>query len=137
LAQLGEMTMLPSPDASSSPRILIPKQTYGPVDAHGLRACVGYAAQSPWLEHLSIRDNILFGEPFDSERYWDVVESCALRADLDILEDGDFTEIGERGISLSGGQKARVALARAIYSPSKIVLLDDPLSAVVSFALSP
>jgi ABC-type bacteriocin/lantibiotic exporter with double-glycine peptidase domain len=127
------MTMLSGPDGSStSPRIHIPKQTHGPVDEHGLRACVGYAAQSPWLEHLSIRDNILFGEPFDSERYWDVVESCALRADLDILEDGDYTEIGERGISLSGGQKARVALARAIYSPSKIVLLDDPLSAVVS-----
>ena len=133
LAQLGEMTMLPRRHSSSSPpRVLIPKQTHGRVDAHGLRACVGYAAQTPWLEHLSIRDNILFGEPFDSERYWDVIESCALRADLDILEDGDYTEIGERGISLSGGQKARVALARAVYSPSKVVLLDDPLSAVVS-----
>ncbi|KIM25383.1 hypothetical protein M408DRAFT_210000 [Serendipita vermifera MAFF 305830] len=133
LAQLGEMTMqYPASSSEPTPKIHIPKQSHGPVDEHGFRACVSYAAQSPWLEHLSIRDNILFGEPFDSERYWDVIESCALRADLDILEDGDFTEIGERGISLSGGQKARVALARAVYAPSKIVLLDDPLSAVDS-----
>lgn len=131
LAQLGEMTMT-NAGALSSPNIIIPKQSHGPVDAHGLRACVSYAAQSPWLEHLSIRDNILFGEPFDADKYWEVIESCALRTDLEILEDGDFTEIGERGISLSGGQKARVALARAVYAPSKIVLLDDPLSAVVS-----
>ncbi|KAF8957707.1 hypothetical protein BDZ97DRAFT_85816 [Flammula alnicola] len=59
-----------------------------------------------------------------------VVESCALKPDLDMLEDGDATEIGARGVNLSGGQKARVALARAVYARTKYVLLDDPLSAV-------
>ncbi|KAG8835961.1 hypothetical protein FRC17_010930 [Serendipita sp. 399] len=132
LAQLGEMTMSAPSEVTINPRILLPKYPHAPPDEYGLRPCVSYAAQSPWLEHLSIRDNILFGEPFDSERYWEVIESCALKTDLEILEDGDFTEIGERGISLSGGQKARVALARAVYVRSKIVLLDDPLSAVDS-----
>jgi ABC-type multidrug transport system fused ATPase/permease subunit len=134
LAQLGEMTMLNAsegPSTSEGPNILLPKYPYAPPDQYGYRACVSYAAQAPWLEHLTIRDNILFGEPFESERYWTVIESCALKADLEMLEDGDLTEIGERGISLSGGQKARVALARAVYARSKIVLLDDPLSAVV------
>ncbi|THH23155.1 hypothetical protein EUX98_g8019 [Antrodiella citrinella] len=81
---------------------------------------------------LSIRDNVLFGFPYDEKRYAEVVECCALLPDLKILEDGDATEIGARGVSLSGGQKARVALARAVYAPTKYVLLDDPLSAVDS-----
>lgn len=132
LAQLGEMTMSAPSEITVSPRVLLPKYQHAPPDEYGYRPCVSYAAQTPWLEHLSIRDNILFGEPFDSERYWNVIECCALRTDLEILEDGDLTEIGERGISLSGGQKARVALARAVYARSKIVLLDDPLSAVDS-----
>ncbi|KAG8838602.1 hypothetical protein FRC18_003860 [Serendipita sp. 400] len=132
MAQLGEMTMSAPSEVTINPRILLPKFPHAPPDEYGLRPCVSYAAQTPWLEHLSLRDNILFGEPFDSNRYWEVIESCALRTDLEILEDGDFTEIGERGISLSGGQKARVALARAVYARSKVVLLDDPLSAVDS-----
>ncbi|KAK0481769.1 P-loop containing nucleoside triphosphate hydrolase protein [Armillaria novae-zelandiae] len=93
---------------------------------------VAYCAQNPWLEHASIRDNIIFGSSFgyDEERYNAVVEACALVKDLDILEAGDMTEIGEKGITLSGGQRARVALARAIYSEAKCILLDDPLAAV-------
>ncbi|KAG6858944.1 hypothetical protein C0991_001605, partial [Blastosporella zonata] len=87
---------------------------------------------APWLRHQSIRDNILFGAPFDDARYDAVLDACALRPDLEVLEDGDLTEIGARGVSLSGGQKARVALARAVYSRARYVLLDDPLSAVDS-----
>jgi ABC-type multidrug transport system fused ATPase/permease subunit len=128
MALLGEMTSSPSPPA----QVHLPKLPYSALDDYGLRSTVSYAAQTPWLEHLSIRENILFGSPFEEERYWEVIECCALGPDLVMLEDGDATEIGERGISLSGGQKARVALARAVYARSRCVLLDDPLSAVDS-----
>src|SRR5258706_8252877 len=128
MALLGEMT----PSLPSRAQVHLPKSPYSALDEYGLRSTVSYAAQTPWLEHLSIRENILFGSPFEEERYWQVIECCALGPDLTMLEDGDATEIGERGISLSGGQKARVALARAVYARSRCVLLDDPLSAVDS-----
>ncbi|KAG2056641.1 hypothetical protein BDR06DRAFT_952711 [Suillus hirtellus] len=124
MALLGEMTTI-------SGKLTISKNT-SKIDENGLMHSISYAAQSPWLRHQSIKDNILFGQPFDEERYNDVVECCALQPDLNILEDGDDTEIGSRGVSLSGGQKARVALARAVYARTKYVLLDDPLSAVDS-----
>uniref|UniRef100_A0A158Q7H0 Multidrug resistance-associated protein 1 n=1 Tax=Elaeophora elaphi TaxID=1147741 RepID=A0A158Q7H0_9BILA len=91
---------------------------------------VAYAPQQPWIQNLSLMDNILFGSPFDPERYETVLDACALKPDLATLPAGDQTEIGEKGINLSGGQKHRVSLARAIYANSDIVLLDDPLSAV-------
>ncbi|GAA6034025.1 hypothetical protein JCM8097_000654 [Rhodosporidiobolus ruineniae] len=127
LALLGEMTRL-------SGSIHLSKATVGsPLDPEtGLYDGVAYAAQLPWLQHASIRNNILFGSPFEAERYEAVLEACALRPDLALFDAGDATEIGEKGISLSGGQKARVALARAVYSRAKTVLLDDPLSAVDS-----
>ncbi|KAG2343136.1 multidrug resistance-associated ABC transporter [Suillus weaverae] len=89
-----------------------------------------YVPQAAWLRNASIQDNILFGLPFDEERYHKTLEICALISDLKILEDGDQSEIGERGVNLSGGQKARVSLARAVYSRASILLLDDVLSAV-------
>eukprot|EP00581_Thalassiosira_minuscula_P006624 CAMPEP_0183704094 /NCGR_PEP_ID=MMETSP0737-20130205/1557_1 /TAXON_ID=385413 /ORGANISM="Thalassiosira miniscula, Strain CCMP1093" /LENGTH=1530 /DNA_ID=CAMNT_0025930911 /DNA_START=209 /DNA_END=4801 /DNA_ORIENTATION=- len=92
---------------------------------------VSFCSQSPWVVNDTLRGNILFGRPFDKSRYEQVVRSCALTDDLAVLPAGDMTEIGERGINLSGGQKARVALARAMYSPdSQLILMDDPLSAV-------
>ncbi|GBE87310.1 ATP-dependent bile acid permease [Sparassis crispa] len=124
MALLGELTRLEG-------RIVMSKNP-SKVDEHGLSHTISYSAQSPWLRHQSIKDNIIFGYPYDEERYNAVVECCALQTDLSILEDGDATEIGARGVSLSGGQKARVALARAVYARSKYVLLDDPLSAVDS-----
>ncbi|RUP45403.1 glycosyl hydrolases family 2, TIM barrel domain-containing protein, partial [Jimgerdemannia flammicorona] len=103
------------------------------VDQHGLHAHgVAYVAQQPWLQHASIRDNILFGQPYDESRYEAVLDACYLAQDLALLEDGDRTEIGEKGITLSGGQKQRVSLARAVYSRARTVLLDDCLSAVDS-----
>ncbi|CAG8710862.1 16598_t:CDS:2, partial [Acaulospora colombiana] len=128
LALLGEMTAVE--DGSVKPEIFLPKNPTQLEEESGLRNSIAYCSQSPWLEHLTIQDNILFGSPMDQERYNQVLECCALKPDLKILEDGDLTEIGARGVSLSGGQKARVALARAAYSRSKHVLLDDPLSAV-------
>ena len=90
----------------------------------------GYCAQSPWLQSMSIRDNILFASPFDETRYRNVIDACALTPDMASFKDGDQSLIGENGIGLSGGQRARVALARAVYSRSRILLLDDPLSAL-------
>ncbi|KAI8640841.1 P-loop containing nucleoside triphosphate hydrolase protein [Parasitella parasitica] len=91
---------------------------------------LAYVSQTAWLQNASIRDNILFGLPFIESRYRETLTACALDKDLEILEDGDQTEIGEKGITLSGGQKARVSLARAVYSRAQNVLMDDVLSAV-------
>ena len=91
---------------------------------------VGYCAQTPWLQSMSIRDNILFSEPYEEIRYKQVLEASALLPDLVEFKHGDLSNIGENGIGLSGGQKARVALARAVYSKAKVLLLDDPLSAL-------
>ncbi|KAI8969939.1 hypothetical protein BDF20DRAFT_915834 [Mycotypha africana] len=91
---------------------------------------VAYVSQTAWLRNASIRDNILFGLPFVESRYKQTLYACALHKDLAYLEDGDATEVGEKGITLSGGQKARVALARAVYSRARNVFMDDVLSAV-------
>ncbi|KAJ2724130.1 hypothetical protein GGI07_002165 [Coemansia sp. Benny D115] len=91
---------------------------------------VAYVSQEAWLRNATIRENILFGQPYNQERYEEVLRACALKPDLRILTAGDKTEIGERGVTLSGGQKQRVALARAVYSDRQILLIDDCLSAV-------
>ncbi|KAJ9515463.1 hypothetical protein QJQ45_016472 [Haematococcus lacustris] len=91
---------------------------------------VAYCSQVPWIMAGSVRDNILFGCALNPDWYAKVVAACALQQDLAALPAGDMTELGERGINLSGGQKARVALARAAYCRADVVLLDDPLSAV-------
>ena len=91
---------------------------------------IAYTQQDPWIQNMSVRDNILLGRELDHERYQRVVRACALEPDLRILPAGDLTEIGEKGVNLSGGQRHRVALARACYQDADIYLLDDPLSAV-------
>lgn len=83
-----------------------------------------------WLLNTTLRENILMGKEFREKWYWDVVEACCLLPDIRNLPAKDLTEIGERGINLSGGQKARVCLARAVYADSDVILLDDPLSSV-------
>lgn len=88
-----------------------------------LKGKVAYAAQSPWILNASVRDNIIFGMPMDEEKYERVIHACQLAYDLEILEDGDLTQIGERGITLSGGQKARVSVARAAYSDADTIIL--------------
>ncbi|KAH7344787.1 multidrug resistance-associated ABC transporter [Rhizoctonia solani] len=95
-----------------------------------VRGICAYVPQTAWLQNDSIKNNIIFGLPLDPERYQQTIEACALVTDFDIIEDGDEAEIGERGVNLSGGQKARVSLARAVYSRASILLLDDVLSAV-------
>lgn len=85
---------------------------------------------TPWVQNTTVRKNILFGEEYDEKRYKEVVKVCCLQDDIDMMAGGDYTEIGERGITLSGGQKARINLARAVYNNQNIILMDDVLSAV-------
>nr|XP_018899809.1 PREDICTED: probable multidrug resistance-associated protein lethal(2)03659 [Bemisia tabaci] len=91
---------------------------------------ISYASQEPWLFAGSVRQNILFGLPMERDWYKKVVKTCALQTDFDQFPYGDKTVVGERGVSLSGGQRARINLARAIYKRADVYLLDDPLSAV-------
>ena len=95
-----------------------------------LGASRAFCPQYAWIQNATVKDNILFGKEYNATWYNQVVDACALRADLDMLPAGDQTEIGERGITVSGGQKQRLNIARAIYFDADIVLMDDPLSAV-------
>ncbi|KAF8957433.1 multidrug resistance-associated ABC transporter [Flammula alnicola] len=93
---------------------------------------VAYAPQNPWILSATVRENILFSHEYDETFYNLVVEGCALGQDLSLLPNGDLTEVGEKGITLSGGQRARISLARAVYARADLVLLDDSLAAVDS-----
>ncbi|KAF8849022.1 ABC transporter-like protein [Acephala macrosclerotiorum] len=97
---------------------------------HRTNEMVGYCGQTPWLQSMSIRENILFSAPYEEVRYRQVLEACALQPDMANFKHGDLSMVGENGVGLSGGQKARVSLARAVYSKANILLLDDPLSAL-------
>ena len=94
---------------------------------------ISYACQDPWIMNGTIRDNIIFYNQFDSERYYQVVNACQLDKDFENLKHGDLTEIGSTGNNISGGQRARIALARAIYKEADIYLFDDPISSVDTY----
>ncbi|KAF8310772.1 P-loop containing nucleoside triphosphate hydrolase protein [Clavulina sp. PMI_390] len=131
-ALLGEMSCV-------SGKTFLPKSHTRVDPMSGLRRDVSFCAQRPWLQHMTIRDNITFGSAYDEGRMQRVLRACQLLPDLAVFIDRghiDLTEIGEGGVSLSGGQKARVALARAVYSRSATVILDDVLSAVDSHTAS-
>ncbi|KAF8994841.1 P-loop containing nucleoside triphosphate hydrolase protein [Hymenopellis radicata] len=116
MALLGEMHFIP---IGSEPWYNLPR-------AKG----IAYAAQESWVQNETIKANIIFGAPFDESRYKKVVYQCGLDRDISLFDAGDETEVGEKGLTLSGGQKARVTLARAIYSTADIILLDDVLAAL-------
>lgn len=95
-----------------------------------VRGRVAYVPQVAWIFNASVRDNILFGLPFEEKRYQTAITVSALVADLELMAGGDLTEIGERGINVSGGQKQRISIARAVYSDADVYIFDDPLSAL-------
>ena len=95
-----------------------------------LQSSTSYVGQTPYIQSGTIKDNIIFGLPMDTDRFNKVITACALDSDIRALSNGELTLVGEKGVTLSGGQRARVALARAAYAQANLVLLDDPLSAV-------
>ncbi|KAM9802673.1 ATP-binding cassette sub-family C member 4-like isoform 3-T4 [Syngnathus typhle] len=95
-----------------------------------IRGDVTYTSQQPWILPGTVRSNILFGKELNRFKYDRVLRACALKRDMELLPGGDLASVGDRGANLSGGQKARVSLARAVYRDADIYLLDDPLSAV-------
>ncbi|QRV79190.1 ABC transporter transmembrane region [Ceratobasidium sp. AG-Ba] len=105
------------------------RRTTGKVVLGGTTA---YAPQQAWIQNMSLRQNVVFGKTDVQDLFADVVDACALRQDIDMLPDGEKTEIGEKGVNLSGERKARINLARVTYCGPDIALLDDPLSAVDS-----
>lgn len=117
-AILGQLPCISGPVDGVAPKVYIRASS------------VAYCPQEPWIMNASIKDNILFGYRYDEEYYNATIEACQLLPDLNILPERDATLVGEKGISLSGGQKARLSLARAVYSRADLSLLDDILSAV-------
>lgn len=109
------------------------RKTSGDVTIGASRA---FCPQYAWIQNATARENIVFGKPFDRKWYRKVVDACALQPDFEMLPNGDQTEIGERGITVSGGQKQRLNIARAIYFHSDLVLMDDPLSGKRSVPLA-
>lgn len=116
MALLGEMVFFAN---SSEAYFTLPR-------AGGL----SYVAQESWVFAATVKENILFGTPYDEQRYKKVIHQCALEKDLELMPAGDETELGEKGLNASGGQKARISLARAVYALTDVVLLDDVLSAL-------
>ena len=106
---------------------------YGHVSVYGIdgkRPKMAYASQSAFITTGTILDNILFGLPYDEEKVQRVIRACALTSDIEIWPQGLATKVVERGSNLSGGQRARVSLARACYADADVYILDHPLSAV-------
>lgn len=109
---------------------LIAGETQPSSGSVALAGTLAYVSQVAWIFSGTLRENILFGKPYDEKTYAEVIEACALTEDLRRLPANDMAFVGERGAVLSGGQRARVSLARAVYADADVYLLDDPLSAV-------
>ena len=131
-AKRGETVVIAGPVGSGKSSIFeaLTNQMFLKTGSVEISESVSIAPQEPWLMSGTIRENILFGSDYDAKWYRQVVDVCCLEPDFAELEQGDRTSVGQEGIALSGGQRARIGLARAVYQKSRIILLDDPLSAV-------
>ncbi|KAL4781594.1 P-loop containing nucleoside triphosphate hydrolase protein [Aspergillus varians] len=114
------------------PRAQSTANRQAPLQLWGFDGTVAYVSQGPWIENATIRDSVLFGLPWNQTRYNEVIHACAMLPDLELLPESDRTDIGANGINLSGGQRWRLALARALYSRASVLVLDDIFSAVDS-----
>lgn len=130
-AILGEVKLLSGKVRTpTTPPMEEPAPEYIPPSDWVIPSVTSFVSQTPWIESGTVKENIIFGLPFDEVRYRKVLHACALGRDVELLVDGDQTEVGPKGVTLSGGQRWRVALARALYSRAGILILDDVLSAV-------
>lgn len=132
MVQPGQLTLLVGSvgaGKSSLLRLILGeiRPSFGLLEVSGT---VSYAGPEPWIFEGSVRQNIIFGQPYMKQKYKEVITVCALASDFRLLPSGDLTVVGEQGIALSGGQRARINLARCIYKRADVYLLDDPLSAV-------
>ena len=128
----GSLTVVTGP-VGGGKSTLLSAIAGGISDTSGIITCpetVVYVPQVAWVFSGTLRENILFGQPYDEHRYTRIIKACALMEDIQQFPNGDQTIVGERGVVLSGGQRARVSLARAVYVDADLYLLDDPLSAV-------
>jgi len=131
-ASPGGLTVITGPVGSGKSTLLsaIAGEVSDTSGTISFRGSLVYVPQVSWIFSGTIRENILFGHPYDQHKYVRTIEACSLNEDLEQLPGGDQTLVGERGAVLSGGQQARVSLARAVYADGDVYLLDDPLSAV-------
>ncbi|KAI9293169.1 hypothetical protein K502DRAFT_318772 [Neoconidiobolus thromboides FSU 785] len=129
LGLLGEMTLTEGSIYLPKKSVIKPTSCNKDFDSNG---GIAYVIQSAWIQQDTIRNNILFGEPYNEARYQEVVKVCALLSDFNSFKYSDLTEVGEKGITLSGGQKQRISLARAVYSKAAHIIMDDCLSALDS-----
>lgn len=128
----GELMVVIGPVGSGKSSLLMALLKELPLESGNIEVngVMSYASQEAWAFVSTVRDNIIFGSEYDEERYKRVIHVCALERDMEQFPFGDQTLIGDKGVTLSGGQKTRITLARALYREADIYLLDDPLSAV-------
>ena len=124
------MRKIPSEELQALEHTLLQQDFRSGASPVCIRGTTGFVESQHWIQNGTFRDNVCFGSEFDERRYVETVLACQFETDIKLMPAGDLTEIGEKGINLSGGQKARVSLARAVYKRPDVIMMDDPISAL-------